>query len=187
MASLTEIYNMALYMIGDNPIMDPTDMATDRGKICSGLYPMVRDSVLRDYPWRCARVRAILPQDVEKPKFGYAYQYTLPTDPKCIWVPKFLNENFEYEIEGNKILTNSPTCEIVYISRPNSTESFDSLLTECIALRLAAQIAPVLTGKANLSEILLKLYQFKINNAYYSDSVEGATKMIENDILTKVR
>lgn len=186
MITQTEIINFALLAIGDKPIMDPEDESTDRGRICRAFYPMVRNAVLMEYPWRCARVRASLPRLSESPLFGYLYQYQLPSEPYCLWVPKILNEDFDYEIEGRYLLTNEPSCQITYVSIvPESL--MDALLVDCIATRLASQIAPGLSNKMGMAEMLWKLYLMKIDQAKASDSMQLGGTSQETSILTSVR
>src|SRR5258708_1820963 len=103
----TDICNMALVGLGAEPIAALGDN-TDRARQCNILYGPARDAVMRAYPWRCLRSRAVLSPissvivsggitTISYPVQAWPTQintfaYQLPTDPYCL---KVLHTNTE--------------------------------------------------------------------------------------------
>lgn len=190
MASLVEICSAALMMVGSDAVTDLEDGST-RANLCNAFYPLARDAVLRAYPWSCARITATINQEVWTSEDNdiWEYRYALPTDPYCLWVPKSLNEDLDYEIRARKLYCNEDTAIILnYISRITSTAYFDSLLVETIIIRLAHNLALPITGIASLSKEMFALYLEKIREARTQDAMEeGTLKVYSANVLTEVR
>jgi hypothetical protein len=158
----------------------------------------VRDQVLRAHPWNAAIARATLAQDSAAPEFGFTYQYTLPTNPYCLRVLSFWNENVDseisaydsqvmYKIEGRKILSNEGTCKITYVSRVTDPEQFDSLLSSTIAHKLASEIAYAITGSNSIAQQMFQLYQTRLSEARSMDAMEGMPDKIIADDFVNIR
>lgn len=84
----TALANMALGHIGiRNELL--SNMLTDTGNIAEcvrELYPLVRENVLRDYPWPFSTKTVILSREVgsEPPPNGWAYAYRYPANCAAI-------------------------------------------------------------------------------------------------------
>jgi hypothetical protein len=192
MTSTVDIANYALNIIGATNIA-AFDENSKVGRLINQRYEGVRDSVFRAHPWNCLIRRVELAQDVATPAFGYAYQYTLPTDPYCLRVLEFSNGtlNYPYDnmvsntggaafvIEGRKLLTDEGTARIKYIGRITDPNEYDVLLTDCIAAKLAAEIAYAVTGSNTVVELSATLYAEKLREARFVDATEGATVRLE--------
>lgn len=192
MTSTVDIANYALNIIGATNI-SAFDENSKVGRLINQRYEGVRDSVFRAHPWNCLIRRVELAQDVATPAFGYAYQYTLPTDPYCLRVLEFSNGTLTYPhdnmfsntggaafvIEGRKLLTDEGTAQIKYIGRITDPNEYDVLLTDCIAAKLAAEIAYAVTGSNTVVELSATLYAEKLREARFVDATEGATTRLE--------
>ena len=192
MTSTVDIANYALNIIGATNIA-AFDENSKVGRLINQRYDGVRDSVFRAHPWNCLIRRVELAQDVATPAFGYAYQYTLPTDPYCLRVLEFSNGTLHYPydnmvsntggaafvIEGRKLLTDEGTARIKYIGRVTDPNEYDVLLTECVAAKLAAEIAYAVTGSNTVVELSATLYAEKLREARFVDATEGATVRLE--------
>jgi hypothetical protein len=192
MTSTVDIANYALNIIGATNIA-AFDENSKVGRLINQRYEGVRDSVFRAHPWNCLIRRVELAQDVATPAFGYAYQYTLPTDPYCLRVLEFSNGTLHYPydnmvsntggaafvIEGRKLLTDEGTARIKYIGRITDPNEYDVLLTDCIAAKLAAEIAYAVTGSNTVVELSATLYAEKLREARFVDATEGATVRLE--------
>lgn len=192
MASETELCSLALNQIGLDALTDFDSDDSDRARMCRVFLPVIRDAVLRAYPWNCAKYRLNLGAALaDAPATGgdddWDYQFTLPTNPPYLWVPKQLNEDLEYVIEGKRLLTDESTVTIVYIQQLTDVGAFDSLLSEALVARLASQLAFPLTGIASLTETMWGLYEAKIREARLADAQEGDVKAYTSDELTDVR
>lgn len=185
MASEVEICANALRDLGEDPITSLTD-DTERARLCNAVYASTRDAVLRAYPWNFAIARQTLAREQAAPAFEYAYQYTLPTDPYALKVLD-LYEGDPWKIEGRKLLTDSDTAKIRYISRVTDTAQFDVLFTEALTARLSYRLAYPVTGNANLADMFWKIYIEKLREARSADAQEGTPYTFESNTLTEVR
>jgi hypothetical protein len=192
MTSTVDIANYALNIIGATNI-SAFDENSKVGRLINQRYESVRDSVFRAHPWNCLIRRVELAQDVDVPTFGYTFQYTLPSDPYCLRVLEFSNGSLHYPydnmqnrrggpafvIEGRKLLTDEGTAKIKYIARVTDPNQYDVLLTDCIAAKLAAEIAYAVTGSNTVVELAATLYIEKLREARFVDATENAVMRLE--------
>lgn len=192
MASTVDIANYALNIIGASNISDFGENSK-AARLVNQRYEGVRDAVFRSHPWNCLIQRSELAQETDAPTFGYAYQYSLPTDPFCLRVLEFSNGSLSYPqdnmtsntggpvfvIEGRKLLTDEGTARIKYIGRVTDPQQYDALLTEALAARLASEIAYALTGSTSVSQLADALYRDKLREARFVDGTEGAPQKLE--------
>lgn len=166
MASKISICNTALIALGDTPIaaFPPTETTT-RAKQCANIYDDVRDSVLREHTWSCARKRAIISPDVAAPAFGFAYQFTLPAD--CLRVLSITQngEQADYRIESGKLLANVAALYLSYIWQNDEPASYDALLVSALSWAIAARLGYAIPGSAALMQTMEGKYQQVINQA----------------------
>ena len=192
MPSTVDIANYALNNLGASNISSLTENSKV-ARIVNQRYEAVRDAVFRAHPWNCLIRRAQLGKDSIAPAFGYANQYTLPTDPFCLRVLEFSNGTLSYPqdnitnnsggpvfvIEGRKLLTDEGTARIKYIGRVTDPQQYDASLVEALAARLSAEICYAVTGSTTMVQIQTSLYEAKINEARFNDATEGATQRLE--------
>ena len=167
-------------------------------RLCNRRFATVRDATLRSHPWNCAIERAELAADSTAPSFGFANQFTLPTDPFCLRVLSFFTSNVDaeispydsqvmFKIEGRKILSDEATCRIVYLARVTDTEQFDSLLSNAIAYRLASETAYAITGSTTVAQSMYSMYEQKVKEARAMDALEGKPDKLVADEFTNIR
>ena len=183
MASIVEIANQALFMLGQASIISMTE-DNEAARLCNGLYAYNRDETIRAYPWNCAMKRAELAQVATGPLWEYDYQYVLPADPLCLRVMK-MKESEEYgykwKILGRFLETDSSTCTILYLAQLKDVNDMDVLLRGTIAARLAAAICYALTGSSTQQDKLWALYQLKLREAKSVDAQEGSVEQMFSD------
>lgn len=152
-----DICNRALFMLGEDEILSLTDFGdSDRAKVCSALYPMVRAECLAKYPWRWATRKQQLTRETLAPVNEWRYHYVLPADSVrlvAIYSSGMVGARpiQDYERMGPRIMTNEEALWADYVfARHESTwpPVFESYVSACLASRLAIAI----TGKVNLSE-----------------------------------
>jgi hypothetical protein len=154
--SSTEICAKALVLLGQRPISDIDDTSNPNAVKCAAAYPSERDALLREYDWSFARKRESLEQ-ITTPDFGYAYAFQLPAD--CCAVRMVNGDLYDYEVEGDTILTDYETCELVYTAYITETGKFDSLFVECLAYRIARALAYSILGKIDAARVMDQMYQ----------------------------
>lgn len=191
MASIVEMANQALLMLGENTIISMTT-DSEAARLCNGRFAYVRDATLRAYPWNCALVRASLARSATAPTWGYDYQYALPTDPYCLRVLKMKEHEkdyggYEWKVSGRYIETDATTCTIQYIKQVIDPNEMDILLREAISARLAAEICFPLTGSKTMQELMWAAYEKKIREAKSTDAQEGTPEEYTEDTFVDAR
>ncbi|MBA4259155.1 MAG: hypothetical protein C0446_08320 [Chitinophaga sp.] len=142
-SSVVDICNNALVRLGGKTITSLSD-GDKTANTCSVIYERTRDTLLRMHLWNFAIKRETLAAETSSPNFEYAYQFPLPSD--FIRVKALYNTNQPYKIEGSKLLTDSSTCELIYVSKVTDVTKFDPLFTESLTLLLAINLAFPLMG-----------------------------------------
>ena len=176
MASSIDLCNSALTLLGQ-PTITSLSANSRAAKLVNQRYQYIIDAVLRAYPWNCAIERKSLSADSTAPTFGYDYRYALPTSPYCLKVIEMEEKDMVFKIEGRYLLTDESSAKILYIARI-AVGTFDSLLFEAVAARIAADIAFPLTNSTSMAQNAMQAYQFKINEAQDIDAQEGTSEEI---------
>ena len=177
MASVVDICNGALNQLGASTILTLTEDSKN-ARLCNARYTQVRDSLFRSHPWNCLIKRVELAKDTEVPSWGFSYQFTLPAD--CLRVVTILNYDYDYKVEGRKILANHGTLKIQYISRVEDPNQYDELLRETISAALSADIAYAVTSSNPVASNMYKLFQDKLREARFVDATEGQSTNPDN-------
>lgn len=190
MASVVDICNSALAQLGEESITSLDDNSK-KARLCKQFYEDTRDAVLRAYPWRCAIEFQSLNQLSGTDAItgsGFAYTYQLPTSPWCLRALLLNNDkSVKWEIIGRKLCTDESSVNLKYIKRIIDPGSFDSLLYNAIAVRMATKLAYPITGKPDLTPTLWKLYELILDEARAIDSQEGHYDEFQSDDLIIVR
>ena len=179
--SKTSICNMALTPLGAQRIHDIGDDSDETAVLCRLYYDIIVDEVLRSHTWNCAiwfQSLASLSSDDDDYLLDdyeeYDYQYTLPTDPKClrvISIPEY--PDYDYEIVGDYLLCDLDEVVLKYVKRITDPTKFDALLVQSIAYRLAAELADRITNSSRTRDNMLKMYEWQLNRAQTVDSIES--------------
>jgi hypothetical protein len=177
MASVVDICNGALNQLGASTILTLTEDSKN-ARLCNARYTQVRDSLFRSHPWNCLIKRTELAQDTETPNWGFSYQFTLPAD--SLRIIQILNYDYDYKVEGRKILANHGTVKIQYVARIDDPNQYDELLRETISAALAADIAYAVTSSNPVTKNMYQLFQEKLKEARFVDATEGYNTNPEN-------
>ncbi|MDA7841006.1 hypothetical protein N9A10_01180 [Candidatus Pelagibacter sp.] len=177
MASVVDICNGSLNQLGASTILTLTEDSKN-ARLCNARYTQVRDSLFRSHLWNCLTKRVELAKDTEVPSWGFSYQFTLPAD--CLRVVTILNYDYDYKVEGRKILANHGTLKIQYISRVEDPNQYDELLRETISAALSADIAYAVTSSNPVANNMYKLFQDKLREARFVDATEGQSTNPDN-------
>lgn len=171
----TAICNLALAAMGAARITS-IDEGSARSAVLKERYPVVRDLVLRAYPWNCAGKRASLAASATAPAWGFARQFPLPTDFLAlrsiygVTTEKYTIENSD---SGRMLLSDlAAPISILYTFRLTDVAQFDALLVDALAARLAADTAKAITDNRSDAESLWELYRAKIVEARRADAQE---------------
>jgi hypothetical protein len=159
-ADETSISNLALAKLGISPIMALTD-DSKAAQFASRFYEQTRDEVLQAHRWNFAIARAELNQLSVRPPFEWSYAYQLPSD--CLRVLQCngygLHERQDYwTVEQSRLLSNSSTAQLRYISRVTDGTFYHPLFVEALACKLASKLATPLSGSNTVAAALLEEY-----------------------------
>lgn len=206
--TVLEIYNMGITRLGHEP-MSAVDENTKAGRLVRLHYPTVRDGLLRSHPWNFAVRRAALAQLSVTPSFEFDYAYALPTDPYCLKVLRtsFEATGFssaavygfpglfgygpipvEHRIETidvsgtpvRALLINESSVSIEYVARIEDVSLYDPMFVDCLAAKLAAEIAIGLTDNQSTAKTAMDIYQMKMSEARTMDAQEGSPRDVVN-------
>jgi len=177
MAALTEvrICNIALIKIGADRITSLSQNKKE-AKVCNHIYESSRDSLLRSHPWNFATARVALTQIGTSPISFFAYQYQLPTSPKCLRVLEITESVANWTVEGDYLLTDDSAVEIRYIQRVTDTSKFDSLFVAALTFSLASQLAIAITTDQRLANDMEIKFNSAMLKARGIDHVESNTQ-----------
>lgn len=169
MATDLTICNDALIAVGHAQISALTE-ATQAARLCSRLYPLRRDELLRAFDWDCARALAALAALDTPPLFGADYQYQLPNDCLTVRATDHDSDNpedpVEWRVDGTLLLTDlGPPLNIVYTRQLPDASLMDPDFTAALALRIAVDLAMPLSNNASLRQELRSDYQAAISQA----------------------
>jgi hypothetical protein len=170
MASIVGICNGALNQLGATTILSLTEDSKN-ARLCNSRYTQVRDALFRTHPWNCLQKRIQIAADSTAPTWGFKFAYTLPAD--CLRLLRILDYDSNYKVEGRKILSNTETMKILYVSRVTDPNEYDELLRETLSAFLSADIAFAVTSNNTTSQNMYQLYQEKLKDARFVDSTEG--------------
>lgn len=172
-----KVVNLALSKIGDAPIFCVYG-AEERAIATKEIYFILRRQMLRDFEWNFALKRSTLTLDGTVPEFELPYRFALPSD--CMYVVKIDNHLKKWKIEDGYLLSDSNTIKILYVMNDECTLAYDSIFRDCLATRIAAEIALPLTGQKDLIKFLWMLYFEKIQEAKDMNSIEIGERSKDN-------
>ena len=154
MSSPVKIANQALVRLGVKKIVTFTDnkKAAD---VMSTNYDNARDTLLKLYPFKFAKKRQILAPLSTTPKWGYEYEYELPSDyVRLLDVDgHYVDSDMsglpnDYRLEGHNILTNqTSSINILYICNSSPEAFFDPDFVKVFYLQLALDGFTSLAGR----------------------------------------
>lgn len=178
MASRTEIANLALTHLGEDPIIEITEQS-DQAIAIDTIWDLARDTELRAHPWKCAMVLDTLAAEATAPAFGFLNSYQLPTDPFCLRVWRIgldddrFEDAFRFTVVGRKLHTDAGApLKIRYTARITDTEQYDAMLVDALAYRIAAAVAYKLTNSSSVRADMWRLYRDSVLQARHMDALE---------------
>lgn len=182
----TEIINMALDLLSEEPIMSPTDNRPSVRWMRRNFQPTL-DALLRKHPWNFAVMRADLAPLADAPVSGWAKAFQLP--PNCMRLLQLtyggcLNApSIKYAVEGRQIVTDAEAnpLSIVFIGRPDDLATLDPIFVKTLATTLGSEAASWMTGKQSYAQTLGQQAQALMLEAQMVDGQEGTPADPEQD------
>lgn len=176
-ASTVDIVNFALDRLGATPIISMADVGI--AATASRLYPLARRSVLQGFPWNEAITRMSIPADAETPAYGFSKSYTVPAN--CLRLLEVAT-HAEYQVEGNKILTDADApLNIRYVYDLEDTSAYSPLLVDALSAYLAFEMCETVTQSNTKKEAQYVRYNDVLKEAKKADAAQQPPTMVEND------
>ena len=177
MSSSTEICNMALSHLGIGREIASFDEKSQEAAACRRFYETARQATLRDFPWPFATRYQTLALIKANPTIEWGFAYAYPSD--CAKLMRIVSGNRNdtsatrvvYEVasfpEGRAILTDQATAQAQYTADISDTNLFQQDFVIALSYRLAALMAPRLTGgdAFKLGQAAFNSYLFAISRA----------------------
>ena len=209
MTTQTEICNLALGWIGGNRIssLDVEEDSTE-WLLCSENFDGLRDAVLEEREWTFAVKRAILSPDTEEMVFGSEKKFVKPPDslriltvhdrsvtrPQPVTSPQVASRGVHeipqlegWQVEGDFIIGNADTIFVRYNRRVIETGSFSASFVQCLAQRIAAELALPITESKTLWDRMWSAYAAKVSAGAVADGIQGRTRRIRSQALIRRR
>lgn len=162
------IINAALLKVMEPQVVAFNDQAFIPANRAEEIYVETVKEVSREHSWKCLTKRAALTVDEDAPEFEWDYSYPLPDD--CLRVvsfngrPSIYSENYFVQ-EGQSILTNDDTAELVYVAYEEDFTKYDNLLTNAITALFASRIASQRRRDPNMGALFFSEYTSALSRA----------------------
>lgn len=179
-----DICNAALSKLGGEPVSALT-ANNKRARLCNQQYNKMRDKLLRMHPWNFALKRIALTPLVGEPPFEFRHMFQIPTDNLRIY--RVEDSRLRYKVEGDLILADATTVNLVYVSREENVALYDSAFAELLALLLAADISYALIQSGTLTKNLWEQFHSDIKEIRSYDGQEGFPDGLNPDTFTLSR
>lgn len=175
MASIVDIYNLAISHVGTGSEISSTTEKTEEARACNRFYDLARKQVLVDHDWNFATKEATLNLISTNTEGDWGYTYQKPSD--CLKVRYLLPEKSRYPFReiDTKIETDIYDAEIAYTENLTNSELFSPNMTMALSYRLAAYITPRLTSgdPFQIKRGLLDMYDAELRKAKVQALQEG--------------
>lgn len=196
-----DICNLALDNLGVTNKIESMGDTTKEAKACARWYAVIRDLVLRSYPWPFACRIAVLVEDAASANAHpmWDYVYDLPDDfLKARRLVRAGVRNplapppFEIVCDGTGtsylLATDEPSAILEYTAKFDGDERvplFPANFVDAFAWKLAARLVLPLAVDASNAERAEKMYVFAVQEAFAVDSVERqADQQPESEFIT---
>lgn len=179
MASETGIVNVALRLIGQQPITSLTD-GSPSANAANDIYEELRDDILRSHPWNFATKRVKLARSTTAPAFGFDYAYPLPSD----WLRTIsVQDNdsgvgtivYQEEQIGDTgaIVSNADEVYLRYVARVTDPNLMSADFRRVFQSGLARDLSVTLASSNTLHDKYDRQYDRNMMRARSSDGMGG--------------
>lgn len=159
------IINNAFILLRVAPINDIEDKQ-QHSQAAKVVYDQCRLSLLSMHSWNFAIKQQTLARLQHTPNFRYQYKYQLPED--CITVLR-VNENLDYKIQQNTIITNEDRAQLTYVFNHNKPELFSVSFATTLSHYIAYKLSYTMTGTSNSKQIAYQEFEVQLQQARNHD------------------
>jgi hypothetical protein len=182
--SEVSICNQALMLLGVDPITSLNDPTT-QADICNRIYADVRNQVLEERSWTFATNRITLLPDAVAPDWGYGQKFLTPTTTLRVlnvWInppqagQEFATPPVPWNKEGRYILCTADKIYVKYTEVVEDTSLMSAAFKDCLAYRLAAEMAIPLDQNRTLMTDMQTIYSDKLKKSGSTDGAQGSAE-----------
>lgn len=203
--ALIDLVNAALVTIGQDTIASLTTSSTTSpiATAVNAKVNLVKRKLLRINDWNCVRRTAKLTQlSTGAETSGWAYKFSLPSDPECLRVvqisvdsgktyidlDEYYNRNSGpketlFDIDGAYLLCNVTPVYIKYTADLDASY-FDPALASAFVAALAAELAYSIPASVSLAEYLQRMAKIELKNAKSANARERNILRPEGDVIS---
>ena len=171
----TAICNLALAKVGDIAILSLDD-PTPEARFCKLFYEQTINELLRLHQWNWATTFARLSQTTPSPDIAWQYAYLLPVDYGRIITFNAFSSAMPrptYQLGTGVLYTDESVAEISYVREITTSDEFDPMFVELIALKIGARLARPLAGSLDIEKTLLGEFSKSLNEARRIDASDN--------------
>lgn len=185
--SLVDVWNRALTLVGEAPIRDIADQGPGATAI-RAIYDHLRTTTLQAALWKFAVELQELPRNMNPPRFGWRYSYSLPAQPNKIIRTIGLFETFEatvplreFDQASGTIHTDAETVYLRYVADVEDVNRMSPMFRELLAMEIATGIALSRTSSLSVRNQLLQLLPDVRTRAIAVDALEDSIQQSLNE------
>lgn len=175
-SSAVSICSNALLMLGAKPINDFNE-DSDHAMLCSNIWPLVKDALLRRHPWNVTLASTALAPSSTAPIMDYAYSFPLPGE--CLRVRRIgrKDQRPNYRVEGRAILCDENPLYLLYQRQLGEAE-WDVSLVHLGVLAMKASIAYAVTKSQATAEAARDEFRLALHAAMAVDGQEDEPETV---------
>jgi len=184
LTSQTEIINLALGHIGQKPVEDITEKSAQANASLK-IWNSCLKETLQNHDWSFATI--VQPLDLhatyDPAPAGYLYAYAYPSNCLTIWrvynsdtIDRKLGIRYRVLYDPTSltkvIVTDAELAYGEYTFWVDDTSKFDAFFVTALSHRLAAELAMILNGDADMSKAQIAIYNTMMSEAERMNSYE---------------
>lgn len=185
MTTKVENVNSALMLIGG--LGDLTSLSQNRreAQVANRVYDHTKETLITEYLWRFTINRKTLSKLSFTAVYGEQYAYQLPAD--CLRVIQIYPEGADYDIEGDKIITDvSSGIKIKYV-RDMPEGEWPAWFTQMFILKLASIFATAIAEDNTKFQILDDQFNKQRQLAMAIDGSQRPSGAVDSGLLLRGR
>ena len=196
MSQRIDIINVSLRLLGAESITSLEDDAPE-AQLIKDMYFIARDAMLEIAEWTFATKRFLPAKETESPAWGWTSSFPIPSDilrvtrvdrADIVSLGSSMNRRpAEHEVEGRKILCNEDVIYCTGIRRIEDEGIYSPMFAEAFGYKLAAQACLLITESNTKLQQMAGLYVEAIGKAKSRDGMQGTTRRLRNQTLSRAR
>lgn len=203
MTERVDIANLALTLLGADPIDSLDDTDNKSARIMKIQYGPARDATTEAHEWSFATKRFIPSPVTESPLWGYEYRHLIPgeilrvTQVEHPWADNAVFTNragderkrnqVDHVVEAGYILSDVENIQCVGLEKVTEEGRFSPLFVHAFAVKLALFSCYALTESNSKFEKMAQLYKGAMDEAKSRDGMQSSTRRMRNDSMRRVR